>query len=83
MRDGESCFASWFKLHPTNRGVALFEDAVYLATVDAYVVALDAATGEVRWEREVEDYLSGYYMTMAPLIAKVSPNHSSLTSTMV
>jgi alcohol dehydrogenase (cytochrome c) len=57
------------QLHPTNRGVALYDDKIYLATVDAFLVALDAATGEVVWEREVEDYLSGYYMTMAPLIA--------------
>ena len=54
--------------HPTNRGAALYEDRVYLATVDAHVVALDAATGEVVWERPVEDYRSGYYMTMAPLV---------------
>ena len=58
------------QLHPTNRGVALYGDKVYLATVDAFLVALDARSGEVVWEREVEDYLSGYYMTMAPLIAK-------------
>ena len=35
--------------HPTNRGAALYEDKVYLATVDAHVVALDAASGEVVW----------------------------------
>lgn len=57
------------QMHPTNRGVALFGDRVYMATVDAYLVALDARTGEVIWETEVEDYNSGYYMTMAPLIA--------------
>ena len=59
--------ADLFQLHPTNRGVALYGDRVYLATVDAYLVALDAKTGEVVWEVEVEDYLSGYYMTIAPL----------------
>ena len=58
------------QMHPTNRGVALYGDRVYLATVDAFLVALDAKTGEVVWEREVEDYLSGYYMTMSPLVAK-------------
>ena len=58
-----------FQLHPTNRGVALFDDRVYLATLDAFLVALDARTGEVVWEREVEDYLAGYYMTLAPLAA--------------
>lgn len=58
-----------FQLHPTNRGVALYGDRVYLATVDAFLVALDAATGEVLWEQQVEDYLNGYYMTLAPLAA--------------
>jgi len=57
-------------LHPTNRGVALHENKVLVATVDAFVVALDARTGEVLWETAVEDYRSGYYMTMAPLVAK-------------
>jgi len=57
------------QLHPTNRGVALYEDRVYLATVDAYLVSLDALTGDVIWEQAVEDYYDGYYMTMAPLIA--------------
>ena len=35
-----------FQLHPTNRGVALYGDKVYMATVDAGVVALDAKTGK-------------------------------------
>ncbi len=59
-----------FQLHPTNRGVALYGDRVYLATVDAFLVCLDARTGEVLWEKQVEDYLKGYYMTLAPLIVK-------------
>ena len=58
------------QLHPTNRGVALHGDKVYLATADAFLVALDAATGEVVWEQQVEDYLNGYYMTLAPLAAE-------------
>ena len=58
-----------FQLHPTNRGVALYGDRVYLATVDAHLLALDARTGEVVWDAEVADYLAGYYMTLAPLIA--------------
>ncbi len=59
-----------FQLHPTNRGVALYGDRVYLATVDARLVALDAKTGEVLFDREVEDYSEGYYMTLAPLVAE-------------
>src|SRR5690606_23237277 len=56
--------------HPTNRGVALYGDKVFTATSDAKVVALDAATGRVVWERAVEDYNRGYYMTLAPLAAR-------------
>jgi len=59
-----------FQLHPTNRGVGLYEDRVYLATLDAHVVALDAKTGKVVWDQTVEDYKKGYYMTLAPLVAK-------------
>jgi alcohol dehydrogenase (cytochrome c) len=56
--------------HPTNRGIALFEDKVYLATLDAFVVALDAKTGKMLWESKVDDYKRAYYFTLAPLIAK-------------
>jgi alcohol dehydrogenase (cytochrome c) len=56
--------------HPTNRGVALYENRVYVATGDAFVVALDGRTGEMVWERSVADYRLGYYMTLAPLVAK-------------
>jgi len=57
-------------LHQTNRGVALHGDKVYLAALDAYLVALDARTGEVVWEKQVEDWQTGYYMTLAPLVVK-------------
>lgn len=60
--------ADLVQLHPTNRGVALWGSRVYLATVDAFLVALDARTGAVVWEKPVENYVAGYYMTLAPLV---------------
>jgi len=57
-------------LHNTSRGVALYGDKVYLPSLDAVLVALDAKTGKVAWEAKVEDWKTGYYMTMAPLIVK-------------
>ena len=57
------------RAHWTNRGVGLFGDKVFFTTHDAFVVALDARTGEVVWETAVADYRTGYYMTMAPLVA--------------
>jgi alcohol dehydrogenase (cytochrome c) len=57
-------------LHNTSRGVALYGNKVFLPALDAVLVALDATTGKVAWEAKVEDWKTGYYMTMAPLIVK-------------
>ena len=56
--------------HQTNRGVGLWDDKVFYTTHDAFVVALDAMSGDVVWETAVADFRAGYYMTMAPLVAK-------------
>ena len=53
-----------------NRGVAILDDQVFLGTVDAHLVALDARTGQVRWDIEVADYTMGYSVTVAPLALK-------------
>ncbi len=58
------------QLHPTNRGVALLGDTLYLATTDCMLVALDAKTGKEKWIKPVEDYRKGHYMTLAPLVAE-------------
>jgi len=51
----------------TNRGVALLGDTVYVGTLDAHLVALDAATGAVRWDAIVGDNKIGFGLTLAPL----------------
>jgi len=51
---------------PNNRGVAVYDDKVYFATLDAKLVALDAKTGSLLWETEIADPESGYSETMAP-----------------
>ena len=43
-----------------NRGVAILDDTVYVATLDARLFALDAGTGAVRWETTVADNASGF-----------------------
>ena len=53
-----------------NRGVAALDDALYLATIDAHLVSLDAKTGRVRWDVEVADYKAAYSLTNAPLAVK-------------
>jgi len=57
-----------FQLHPTNRGVGLWQDKVYLAQYDNRVVALDAKTGRVAWDQKIQDYKKGEYLTLMPLV---------------
>jgi alcohol dehydrogenase (cytochrome c) len=55
--------------HDTSRGVALYGDKVYFAAGEAVLVALDAKTGKEVWTTPVADNKSGYYISLAPLIA--------------
>jgi alcohol dehydrogenase (cytochrome c) len=52
---------------PNNRGVAVYQDKVYMATLDARLVALSARDGSVVWDVEIADPMAGYSETMAPL----------------
>ncbi|NDF71241.1 MAG: quinonprotein alcohol dehydrogenase, partial [Betaproteobacteria bacterium] len=52
---------------PNNRGIAALDGMVYMATLDAKLVALDMKTGEVKWETQIADPEKGYSETMAPL----------------
>jgi alcohol dehydrogenase (cytochrome c) len=54
-------------LFQTNRGVAVLDDRVFVATIDAHLVALDATTGAVIWNTVVADNKMGYAITAAPL----------------
>ena len=53
-----------------NRGPAILDGTVFVATLDCYVVALDAKSGVERWTAKVEDYHPGYSMTLAPLAVR-------------
>lgn len=52
-----------------NRGAAILDGMLYRTTLDAHVVAIDAATGEEKWRTKSIDFRTGYSMTVAPLIA--------------
>ena len=53
---------------PNNRGVAVSGDKVFMGTLDAKLVALDAKTGRLIWETELADPELGYSETMAPTV---------------
>jgi len=55
---------------PANRGVALYENKIYVGTLDSKLVALDKDTGQVVWEVQTIDPNADYSITGAPRIAK-------------
>ena len=53
---------------PNNRGVAVSGNSVFVATLDAKLVSLDAKTGAVAWSVQIADPEAGYSETMAPTV---------------
>lgn len=51
---------------PNNRGVFPYGDRLFMGTLDAKLVALDAKTGRLEWEVQIADPELGYSETMAP-----------------
>ena len=51
-----------------NRGVAILGETLFLGTLDAKLIALDAKTGAVQWEVQSADPATGYSKTAAPLV---------------
>ena len=52
---------------PNNRGVAIMGDRLYMGTLDAKLLALDAKSGKVLWSTQIADPEAGYSETMAPV----------------
>ena len=55
---------------PNNRGVAIEGDRLFMGTLDAKLVALDAKTGKLIWETQIADPEKGYSETMAPAVVE-------------
>ena len=51
-----------------NRGVALYEDKVFVGTIDGRLIALDAKTGSVVWQVQTTDQTRPYTITGAPRV---------------
>jgi alcohol dehydrogenase (cytochrome c) len=53
-----------------NRGVAVLGDTLYMGTLDAHLVAIDAKNGKPLWNVAVADVKLAYSITLAPLVVK-------------
>jgi alcohol dehydrogenase (cytochrome c) len=79
--DAKTGRAFWmyrYQLEPTqivccganNRGLAMLGDTLYMGTLDAHLVAIDARSGRLVWNTKVAEAGAGYSLTLAPLIVK-------------
>lgn len=55
---------------PNNRGVAIEGGKLFMGTLDAKLVALDAQSGKVLWETQIADPEKGYSETMSPTVVE-------------
>ena len=53
-----------------NRGLAILGNTLFMATLDAQLIAIDAKSGRKIWQTEVAVTKAGYSMTLAPLVVK-------------
>src|SRR5438874_8787039 len=57
-----------------SKGVAIRGDRLYLATIDAHLIAIDTKTGREVWNKKVESPATGtpidYSFTLMPLVVK-------------
>ena len=53
-----------------NRGLAILGNTLFMATIDAQLIAIDAITGQAIWQTAVSDPAAGYAMTLAPLVVE-------------
>jgi len=52
------------------RSMAIHQDKIFVPTKDAHMVALDARTGEVVWDTEIDDWRKGYTNVAGPLVVE-------------
>lgn len=50
------------------RTIGIYDDMVYFAAPDGYIVALDAKTGGLRWETQAHDYKIRAQHTTGPIV---------------
>jgi PQQ-dependent dehydrogenase (methanol/ethanol family) len=61
--------AEYFPVPSINRNLAIYGDTIIDTSADDFVFALDARTGELRWETQILDYRRGAQQTSGPIIA--------------
>ena len=69
-RDLPDDLREYVQLGGRTRHLAIYGEHIYHLTADAYLIALDARTGELAWETEMADYRDGITHSSGAMIIK-------------
>ena len=58
-----------------NRGLAILGDTLFMGTIDAHLLAIDAKSGQLIWDTKVASAAERYSITMAPVVVKDKVHH--------
>ncbi len=59
-----------YNAYEVNKGVAIAGDTLYWATVDCHLLAIDAKTGRLIWDKVMADWKKGYQYNVPPLVVR-------------
>ncbi|MEO7189958.1 MAG: PQQ-dependent dehydrogenase, methanol/ethanol family [Vicinamibacterales bacterium] len=59
-----------YEINRYNRGVTILDNRVFVGTLDAMLIALDARSGAVLWQVQMADTMEGHELTSPPLAIK-------------
>ncbi len=60
----------YYNAYEVNKGLSIAGDTLFWATVDCHLLAIDAKTGRVIWDRILADYKKGYQYNVPPLVVR-------------
>jgi alcohol dehydrogenase (cytochrome c) len=59
-----------YNAYEVNKGLAIAGNLLFWATVDCHLIAIDATSGLVLWDRVLADYKKGYQYNVPPLVVR-------------
>jgi alcohol dehydrogenase (cytochrome c) len=61
---------AYYNAYEVNKGLAISGNTLFWATIDCHLLAIDAKTGRVIWDKLMADWRKGYQFNVAPLIVR-------------
>ena len=60
----------YYNAYEVNKGLAIAGNTLFWATVDCHLLAIDATSGRVIWDKVLADFKKGYQYNVPPLVVR-------------